>query len=61
MLGGNKMTFNIKSKSIMTSFRIDDEYALKLAVIQKKMRISKTDAIKKGIDAMYESVLPKVK
>ena len=55
------MTFNIKSKSIMTSFRIDDEYAHKLEVIQKKMRISKTDAIKKGIDAMYESVLPKSK
>ena len=50
------MTIKIEEKSGMVAFRINEEYADKLAFIQKKMRINKSTAIKKGIDMLYESM-----
>ena len=40
----------------MVAFRVNEECADKLAFIQKKMKINKSTAIKKGIDMLYESM-----
>ena len=50
------MKITIEDKKGFVGFRINEEYASKLFEIQKKLKVNKSIAIKKGIDMLYESM-----